>query len=237
MSQKVVLITGCTQGYGLALARESLQRGDVTYAGKRSVENTDELMALASEYPELCHVVELDVTNDENMAQVAEMLEKEHGKLDILINNACLWGGVAKLDTVTTELMTNVFAVNATAPVMMIKALRDLLIKSGEAKVVNVSSTWGSIWFKSDNKNGANAGHIPYCASKAALNMATRAIAFELQPDNVTVVSLHPGGRGDAGGGPKTRGESAESIFALIDSIAIKDTAKFFTWQGFEFPW
>lgn len=237
MKQKSVLITGAKTGYGFALAQTYLKNEYMVYTCGREANRNEQLSKLKESYPATCHLLDLDVTNEEMIKNTVDYINETNGKLDILINNAGILTNKDSLDTLNTEEFINIFKVNSISPIFMSRAFLGLLKKSDSAKIINVSSTWGSIWFKSDKNHGGNASYYKYCASKAALNMLTRTLAYELEKDNIITVVIHPGGKGDAGGGPKNKLESAESMFCVINELTIKDTSKFFTWQGFEFPW
>ncbi len=236
--KKSVFLTGAKGGYGLALANTYLENGYVVYATARGATTNEELQKLREGQIGTLHLLDLDVTDEEMIHRAVEHVEKHSGKLDVLINNAAAFPrGDECLETIEVDEFLSVLKVNAIAPLVICRAFLSLLKKSENAKIVNVSSAWGSLAFKSDKKHGGNASYYQYCAAKTALNMLTRTLAFELEKDNIAAIVLHPGGVLDAGGGPKTKVEAAQGIYRVIDELTMKDTSKFLTWQGFEFPW
>jgi NAD(P)-dependent dehydrogenase (short-subunit alcohol dehydrogenase family) len=104
-----------------------------------------------------------------------------------------------------------------------------LLTRSSHPRVVNISSLAGSIATKEDSR------HYCYSASKAALNMLTRAMAAELRPRGVTVVAVTPGWVKTEMGGPRaplTVEESAASLAATIDRLTHHDAGHFLDRDG-----
>ena len=101
--------------------------------------------------------------------------------------------------------LLRMFEVNAVAPLMVSRGLADLLSRGTDPCIMMSSSTWGSLRYKSDPTNNANDAVFGYSSSKAALNMIRRTLASALEPQGITVLTHHPGGKREPGGGP-TRG-------------------------------
>ena len=87
MTEKVWLITGCSSGFGRALAEAALERGDRVVATAR---DTAHLLELATRWPGTVHLAELDVTNTAQCGTVVEEAVRVFGRLDVLVNNAGL---------------------------------------------------------------------------------------------------------------------------------------------------
>ncbi|WP_420591183.1 SDR family oxidoreductase [Bacterioplanoides sp.] len=177
MSARTVLITGCSSGIGRALTEEFLRHGFRVYAAAR---NTQTLADLTSDQ---LVPVSMDVNNPDDIAATVEVINKDSGKLDYLINNAgyAAMGPVVELsaDNLKRQFETNVFA-----PIALTKALLPLLRASGNAQVVNIGSVSGIL---TTPFSGA------YCATKAALHALSDALRMELAPFNVKVVTVQPG--------------------------------------------
>ncbi|WP_105968097.1 SDR family NAD(P)-dependent oxidoreductase [Streptomyces geranii] len=162
---KVVVVTGAARGQGAAEA-EALTR-----EGAR-VRATD-VTAVPG-----CR--RLDVTSDEERAELAAELRESYGRVHGLVNNAGVtWR--ARLDDVRPEDMARVHAVNVTGPLLGIQHLAPLMPPG--ASIVNVGST------------AALTGHYPvaYTASKWALRGLSKAAATELGPRGIRVNTVHPG--------------------------------------------
>jgi NAD(P)-dependent dehydrogenase (short-subunit alcohol dehydrogenase family) len=124
------------------------------------------------------------------------------------------------------------FKINALGPLAVVQAFQGLLASS---VVVNMSSDSGSITQKDA---GGNYG---YAASKAALNMITRTLAFDLRARDITVVALHPGWCRTSIGGPNAqldpRVQSAV-IVKLVDSLEMEHSGRFLSAvDGADVPW
>jgi NAD(P)-dependent dehydrogenase (short-subunit alcohol dehydrogenase family) len=109
------------------------------------------------------------------------------------------------------------------------------LLREGEGpQILNISSTSGSLNEKS------SGGGYSYCSSKAALNMLSRTLAFDLKSDGIIVVALHPGWVStDMGGSaaPMDPPESATAILDLAEDLTMRDTGGFYRRDGRRAPW
>ncbi|MGH9936142.1 MAG: SDR family oxidoreductase [Blastocatellia bacterium] len=188
---KVAFITGANKGLGFEIARQLGQRGVTVALGARDDtrgnEAADKLKAEGID----AHAVKIDVTNEADVAALPALFESKFGRLDILINNAGVmldWGGVTR-DTFHQTYETNVFA-----PYFITEALLPLLKASPAGRIVNHSSSMGSMALMGDPNSFPPETVTPvYCSSKAALNMLTVTLARRLEGTNVKVNSADPG--------------------------------------------
>lgn len=193
---KNALITGANKSIGFETARILLQNGFHVFIGSRNLENgqkaVDQLKAEGFEHAE---TVQLDVTDSDSVKAAREVIGKKTDVLDVLINNAGISGGLpqtpleAPIEMFKTVYDTNVFGV-----VRVVQAFVDILRKSDEPRIVNVSSSVGSLTLNSDPDwpyYGLNAG--VYNSSKAALNMYTIKLAYELREIAFKVNAIDPG--------------------------------------------
>jgi NAD(P)-dependent dehydrogenase (short-subunit alcohol dehydrogenase family) len=149
--------------------------------------------------------IELDVTDQHSIATAAERIRNELGRLDVLVNNAGVSHAgrpgrslqeiaksgrptVASLDEVRTVFETNVFGVIAVTQAML-----PLLRESRAARIVNVSSSSGSLTMNSDPANPHRAMFGTYSWSKTALNAITVAFASDLESAGIKVNAACPG--------------------------------------------
>lgn len=173
----VVLISGCSSGIGLALAREFASRGCRVFATARKPEVIEHLKQ------ENIEIAALDVTNQKSIdACVAEVIAKA-GRIDVLVNNAgyALIGPMIdlSLDDLRRQLETNVIG-----PVALTKAVAPHMINRSSGLVVNMSSVSGIC---------ATPFAGAYCASKAAVNLLSVSLRIELAPFGIDVVTVQPG--------------------------------------------
>jgi NAD(P)-dependent dehydrogenase (short-subunit alcohol dehydrogenase family) len=193
-SQKIALITGANKGLGFETARQLGKKGVTVLLGSRDQNRGDR--AAESLRPELGRVesIPLDVTDPRTIQQAAERIEAQFGRLDILINNAGIIvrrGSVSEpeIGDLRQTLETNLFGAFA-----MTKAFLALLRKSREGRIVNVSSTLGSIQIQGDP---AWRDQLPataaYTISKTALNAMTVLLANELRDSGIKVNAVCPG--------------------------------------------
>lgn len=231
---KRVLITGANRGLGLAFTKESLARGYRVFATCRRPDAADDLQALAADNPEQLTVLRLDVADEETIDAAATAVKAQEGALDLLINNAGVNPGGERPRNLGAETMLHTFRVNAVGPMLVAQRHLDLLRAGDDPKILNISSTAGSLSRKS------SGGGYSYSSSKAALNMLTRALAFDLDSDGIIVVAIHPGWvRTDMGGptAPLGPAESVRGVLDVADDLSQADTGSFYTHEGREAPW
>ncbi len=244
---KTALVTGANKSIGFEVTRQLAQKGIYVYLGSRDLENGNEaLKKLKAEGINHVEVVQLDVTDDASVQQAREVIGKKTKSLDILINNAGVYGGYpqsaldASIDKFKAAYEANVYGV-----VRVTQTFMDLLKKSPEPRVVNVSSSQGSITLHSDPsyKYYDYKGAV-YLSSKAALNMYTVVLAYELKDTRFKVNAVCPGyTKTDFNGhrGPGTLEDAGKRIvkYALIGNEG--PSGKFFSEENNpetgEIPW
>jgi NAD(P)-dependent dehydrogenase (short-subunit alcohol dehydrogenase family) len=188
---RIALVTGANKGIGFEAARQLAGKGFSILLGARDAGRGEEA---AGKIPGASFLA-IDVTSLESVAAAAKAIEQKYGHLDVLVNNAGIVDyadglpGVAKLEAVRRTFETNFFGA-----LMVSQAMLPLLRKSEAARIVNVSSTLGSLTFQRDFENPfASFRSIGYSGSKAALNMLTINLAAELKDTSAKVNSCCPG--------------------------------------------
>ena len=204
---RVALVTGANRGIGREVARQLAALGHVTVLGSRDLAQGEaavqELAAEGILFPR-----QLDVTDEESVDGLVAYLSANFGRLDVLVNNAAIhydtWqrATTADLGVVMEALDTNLLGAWR-----MARACADLLRASGDGRIVNVSSTSGSL-------TTMGAAAPAYSVSKAALNALTRVLSAELHGDGVLVNSVCPGWVATDMGGPGGRpvGQGAAGV-------------------------
>lgn len=239
---KVALITGANKGIGYEVARQLGERGIHVLIGARNNNRgkkaVDDLQALGI----IAAHLSLDVTDAESIKKAAKYIREKFGKLDILVNNAGISGGniavspsETNMDVVRQVYETNVFG---TASVTI--AMVPLLKNADQARIVNVSSSLGSITMALDaNDMFYTINSLQYQSSKAALNAVTVEFAKELVSDGIKVNAACPGFVDtDFNGhqGTKSAKQAATVIVKLATLPADGPTATFQNEDG-ELPW
>jgi NAD(P)-dependent dehydrogenase (short-subunit alcohol dehydrogenase family) len=196
-SKKIALITGGNKGIGLETARQLGKLGILVLVGARDLAKGEAAVAELKKDGVDARAVKLDVDNPSDYAAVAKLIEKDFGRLDILINNAGIFlDGRTKNETSTTsqEILRKTFDTNFFAVVGLTQALLPLLRKSLGGRIVNLSSILGSLTLHATPGSPVyEAKTFAYDASKAALNAFTVHLAHELKDTKIKVNSAHPG--------------------------------------------
>ena len=195
---KVALISGANKGIGFETARQLGKLGFVVLLGSRdALKGEVAARQLRGEGLDV-RVLKLDVTRQSDIDAAVKFVEKEFGKLDVLVNNAgtMLEKGWTQNTTSETRLdnLRATFEANVFAVVALTNALLPMLKKAEAARVVNVSSILGSVSLQAEPGSATYGTKLfAYNASKAALNMFTIHLAHELRKTKIKVNSAHPG--------------------------------------------
>ncbi|XP_017321931.1 C-factor [Ictalurus punctatus] len=248
---KTVLVTGANRGLGLQIV-ESLVTGGFCpgkiIATARRPDDAKELQCLSKNHPNI-HIITLDVISEESIKKASVEVEEivQEDGLNCLINNAGI-NVMANFETVTAEKMLKNFHTNCVGPLMITKAMLPMLKRAAakgvgmgihRAAVINVTSLLGSVelnW----GERAKDFKWYPYRTSKSALNMITRCMAVDLEPDGILCMAIHPGWvRTDMGGqeAPLSTEESIGSVLAVIGSLTEKDHGMFLHYTGEALPW
>lgn len=210
-----VLITGANRGIGLEFVRQYAHKKYKVFATYLPGGDTHELEELAQNYPNIKRIP-MDITQENNIAQVAQQLINE--KIDILINNAGIFGSDQDLEHITADTMIAVFTVNAIGPLLVTKHFMNHVASSSLKTLVAISSRRGSIsYILSTGKELEST--FAYSASKAALNIIMSKIALETHDGGVKTLLFHPGHVKTAMGGPNAEIEVNTSVSGMINVI------------------
>lgn len=222
---KIALITGANRGIGLETGKQLLSRGWTVIFTARKIDAGKSLVEKLSETSKTAWFVGLDVTDKESIKDMADSVVKEHGRLDVLINNAGILIDEGKsILTMDLEDVRKTMETNLYGPMLVTRALLPVLRKSKGPRVLNVSSTMGQL-------SGMGSSSPAYRMSKTALNSLTVILSNELRGAGIRVNTIHPGWvRTDMGGrsAPKSLEEGADTIVWLATEPDIP-TGRFFT--------
>ncbi|GBQ97039.1 dehydrogenase [Acetobacter nitrogenifigens DSM 23921 = NBRC 105050] len=241
-NHRVALITGANKGIGFEIARQLGEAGVTVLIGARDAKRGAEAAARLVAQGITAAYVPLDVTNITSFGAAALLIEERHTQLDILINNAGIWKIKEDgMPSVTTpSVIRETMETNFIGLVAVTQAMLPLLRRSDSGRIVNLSSTLGSLNANSDPTNPYYSTRLlAYNASKTAVNMFTVQLAQELRHTSIAVNAVSPGFvKTDltAGNGFKESAEGAAAPvhFALLESNAI--TGRFADANG-DIPW
>ncbi len=199
----VALITGANKGIGLQIAKDLAAHGLTVLVGSRDFEKGK---TAAESVGQDAHALQLDVTDPESISAAAARIRREFGRLDVLVNNAGISHGggpgisleeILKSDrpsSVAMHDLRRVFETNVFGVVAVTQAMLPLLREAPAGRVVNVSSTMGSLTMNADPhfayRTILGAAYGP---SKSALNAITLAFAIELESTAIKVNAVCPG--------------------------------------------
>jgi NAD(P)-dependent dehydrogenase (short-subunit alcohol dehydrogenase family) len=184
MGMSVVLITGCSSGIGLEAALAFARKGDTVYASMRNPQKATRLLEQAKADGLTVEVVTLDVNDDDSVAQAVASIEKTHGAIDVVVNNAGV-GFSGSVETIEPDRAKSIMDTNFWGAVRVTRAALPKMREKGSGIVINVTSV---------------AGRVPgtpyqgfYAASKHALNALSEAMYWEVQPYGIRVATIEPG--------------------------------------------
>jgi NAD(P)-dependent dehydrogenase (short-subunit alcohol dehydrogenase family) len=188
---KFALVTGANKGIGLEVAKLLAQQGFFVYLGSRQLASGQ----AAVQQLTAVEAVQLDVTSPDSIRAARVVIGEKTPVLDVLVNNAGISGGTSQSARQTTlDQFQAVFATNIFGVAGVTQAFLDLLEKSPQPRIVNVSTAMASLTLFADFENANSAYRLPvYQASKAALNMYTLNLAYELRNTPFKVNAVCPG--------------------------------------------
>ncbi len=228
-----VLITGSARGIGFELCRQYAEAGDRVYATCRSPAKATRLNAIAAASQGRLTVHAMEVGNSTSVKTCRA--EIGDTPIDVLINNAGVWGGLdtqvfANMDYDNWAHELNVMAMG---PFRVIQTFMPNVLAGRQKKIVTISSQTGAHAY--DHVIGYS-----YASAKAAVNRLMTGLATEFREQGVIIVPMHPGWvktemAGDVADiSPE---ESATGVRKTIAAMTFADTGTFMKWTGDVHPW
>jgi NAD(P)-dependent dehydrogenase (short-subunit alcohol dehydrogenase family) len=192
---KIALVTGATRGLGLETVRQLATKGVRVLLGARDVQAGEaRAAALRTEGLDVQRIA-IDLNDAATINSAAKDIDARFGHLDILINNAgVMLDGDGFPSVADPQVIRDILDTNFVATVIVTQKMLPLLKKSKHGRIVNVSSSVGSMWWNGDPDNPVPDNKwLGYAASKAAMNMLTVQLAYELRDTAIKVNSICPG--------------------------------------------
>ncbi|HEA30846.1 MAG TPA: SDR family NAD(P)-dependent oxidoreductase, partial [Leeuwenhoekiella sp.] len=177
-NSKIAFITGANRGLGLEIGRQLGKLKMKVLLGARNKKSGREAAAqLKTEGIDAAYI-SIDVTDHESIQNAASLVTKNYGKLDILVNNAVFFNRENQSpSTIAPDLLNDYINTNFVGSVWVAQAFLPLLRESSAGRIVNMSTSIGSMATMGDSVNSnpkiAKATPLGYSSSKAALNMFT----------------------------------------------------------------
>lgn len=190
---KVALVTGAAKRIGRSVALRLAREGaDVVVNYRSSKSDADEVVSQIAAMGRQAVAVQADVAKRTEVANMFAAVEKEFGRLDLLVNNAGMFFS-AKFEELTEEQWDRILDTNLKSQFLCAQAAAPLLRRGGSGRIINFASLGGLL---------AWPAYTHYCVSKAGVIMLTRCLARALAPE-ITVNAVAPGTISFAGDAPE----------------------------------
>ena len=244
------LVIGAGQGIGLGFVRKLLLDSNIAklYATYRDRDAAMELFTLQAQHSHRLNCLQLDITNEEQIAHTIQQLQTQIDRLHWVINCVGILHDASlqpekSLQQIHSEQLMRYFQINSVGAVLLAKHLLPLLCHRDRSVFATLSAKLGSI---EDNQLG---GWYGYRASKAALNMLikTAAIEYRRKSSQAILIVLHPGTTNTRLSRPFQRNVAPEKLFTVdrtvdqlltvISQLDEADSGQFFSWNGDRLPW
>ncbi len=181
LQEQVAIVTGAATGLGLAVANKLAEEGATVVMVDL---NHQLLQEVSAQMPPGCLVSAADVTNEQAVAEMVQLIKERHGRIDILVNCAGITGvtGIKSHEADTTNVQ-QVFAVNFFGSWFTSKHVLPVMLANNYGRVLHFASIAG--------KEG-NAGMLAYSSSKAAVIGMTKVQGKEYAETGITVNAIAP---------------------------------------------
>jgi short-subunit dehydrogenase len=186
LKDKVVVITGASQGLGRELAQKVSKAGAKVILVARNEKLLKEVKQLISQEGGFADYYLCDVTNFSQVKDTVAKILTKFGKIDILVNGAGIWT-TDKLEDNKPELIENAFKVNSMGPIYFTKAVLPFMKKVNKGHILNVIS-------KAGLELPENKDWPTYTATKFAITGYTKALQQQLLETKIKVTGFFPGG-------------------------------------------
>ncbi|MGI9580155.1 SDR family NAD(P)-dependent oxidoreductase [Chryseobacterium sp. RRHN12] len=200
---KVALVSGANTGVGFQIAKALVENGYIVYVGSRDLQKGE---AAVEQLGGLTKAIQLDITDSGSIRAAVEIVEKEHGYLTLLVNNAAVSHagtpgrtleeimGAQRASIAPISELKKVWDTNVFGTLALTQSFLPLVHKAPSARIVTVSSALGSLTINSNPENPYRSNFdAVYGASKTALNGIFLSLAIELENTGIKVHLVSPG--------------------------------------------
>jgi 3-oxoacyl-[acyl-carrier protein] reductase len=183
---RVILITGAGQGIGRELARQFAAAGATAVVADLNLENAQSVRQEIVSQGGKASAHRVDISDPQSVQSLVDAVASEHGRIDVLINNAAMFASLEKrpFEAIPLDEWDRVIRVNITGPFLCARAVAPLMRKMGWGRIINISS---------DAVPKGVKNYLHYVTSKSAIIGMTNAMARELGPDGINVNCIRPG--------------------------------------------
>lgn len=183
LRDKVILVTGSGRGFGRAMAYAFSLEGANVVITARTIPELESLKSAITEAGGSCLMVPADIAQYDEIKKLRDVVSREFGRLDVLVNNAATSPWKTFFET-SSEDWERVIAVNLRAPFLLSKEFFPSMKKVGRGSIINITSASAQMGFVAE---------VGYCPSKYGLEGLTQCLAMELYEHNIAVNSLGVG--------------------------------------------
>jgi gluconate 5-dehydrogenase len=183
LSGKVALVTGAYRGLGFAIAQGLARAGASVVLNGRRLEAVEPAARVLTAQSLKASTAIFDVTDGDAVRAAVTAIESEHGRIDVLVNNAGIQRRGALADF-SQQDWDDIIATNLTAPFVVSQAVLPGMIARKSGKIVHIASLMSEL---------ARPSVVPYTAAKGGVRQLTRGMAVELAPHNIQVNAIAPG--------------------------------------------
>ena len=183
LSGKVALVTGAYRGLGFAIAQGLARAGASVVLNGRRLEAVEPAARVLTAQSLKASTAIFDVTDGDAVRAAVTAIESEHGRIDVLVNNAGIQRRGALADF-SQQDWDDIIATNLTAPFVVSQAVLPGMIARKSGKIVHIASLMSEL---------ARPSVVPYTAAKGGVRQLTRGMAVELAPHNIQVNAISPG--------------------------------------------
>ncbi|WP_165995526.1 glucose 1-dehydrogenase [Bacillus sp. Cs-700] len=182
LTNQVVVVTGAGKGIGRALAIGAAEAGADVVVLARTEADIQETAGLVRDVGRKAYPIQADITKASEVTEAVQQIEKEAGKINVLINNAGM-NIRSKASDVTEVEWTQIFQTNLQGAFFMSQKCAEVMKEGGGGKIINISSVAGHVALRTG---------VVYAASKAGMIQMTKNLALEWADNGITVNAIGP---------------------------------------------
>jgi 3-oxoacyl-[acyl-carrier protein] reductase len=187
LKDKVAIITGASRGLGKAFAVRFAEEGAKLLLTTTNLARARDTVKAVEAKGGKAAVIEADISDEKAAQKIADKVIQQYGKVDILVNNAAIWGGldITPWDAWKVEDWERIYRVNVIGTWLVCKAVAPLMAKAGKGKIINIASNIAQV--------PAAQVFLAYACTKGAMYTYTHALSRALGPSNINVNAIAPG--------------------------------------------